>query len=157
MRVLEKRCFYCHSPYRPDARAAASQKSCPTPACRLKRKQEAQTKFLKANPGYFRGRYGQTKAWLAAHPGYLADYRATHPEHMARKRLQDRLRRRRLRSARADIQVTMVRRKVQALRGLRGADIQDTMRIQLDGLLDALGREGRADIQVQNDVSAPAL
>ena len=157
MSVLEKRYVYCHLPYRPDPRVATSQKSCSDPVCRRKRKEEAQAKFLKESPGYFRGRYGQIKLWLAAHPGYLVDYRASHPKHMAKKRLQDRLRRRRLKCVRADIQVTMLRRNVQALRGLRGADIQDTMRLQLDGLLDVLGREGRADIQVQNDVSAPTL
>lgn len=156
MRELEKRCVYCHSSYRPDPRTAATQKSCPDPACRLKRKQEAHAKFLKDNPDYFRGRYGQIKRWLAAHPGYLARYRAGHPEHMANKRLQDRRRRRRLKSARADIQVAMLRRKVGAIRGLRGADIQDTMRLQLDGLLNVFGGAPRADIQVQSDVSAPA-
>lgn len=153
MTVSIQRCVYCHSPYRPDPRVGASQKSCSDRACRRQRKQEAQKKFLKENPDYFRGRYGQIKKWLAAHPGYLADYRATHPKHMAQKRLQDRLRRRRIKSTCADIQVTILRRKVRVLRGLRGADIQDTIRLQLDGLLTVLGGGPRADIQVQSAFS----
>ena len=155
MRVLEKRCTYCHSLYRPDPRAAAFQKSCSNPICRQKRKKEAQTKFIKDNPGYFRGRYPQLKGWRIAHSGYLGAYRASHPEHMVKKRLQDRLRRRRLAAGRADIQVTRLRRKVRDLKTLQGADIQDTMRRRLDGLLTLLGGESRADIQVQNDLSAP--
>lgn len=156
MRIIEKRCVYCHSLYRPDPRVAHFQKSCPDPTCRRKRQEEAQTKFLKDNPGYFRGRYGQIKRWLAAHPGYLAAYRATHPEHMAKKRWQDRRRRQRLKAARADIQDTIFQRKIRALRGLRGADIQDTTRLRLDGLLQVLERPGRADIQVLNAFAAPA-
>ena len=157
MSEIKKRCAYCHSAYRPDPRTARFQKSCLAPACRHKRKQEAQEKFLKENPNYFRGRYGQIEKWLAAHPGYLANYRATHPEHMAKKRLQDRLRRRRIKATCADIQVTMLRRKVRALRGLQGADIQDTIRLRLDGLLDVLGRDSCADIQVKNEIFAPTL
>jgi hypothetical protein len=156
MSEIKKRCAYCHSAYRPDPRTARFQKSCLAPACRHKRKQEAQEKFLKENPNYFRGRYGQIEKWLAAHPGYLANYRATHPEHMAKKRLQDRLRRRRIKATCADIQVTMLRRKVRALRGLRGADIQDTIRLQIDGILGVLGGDCRADIQVQSAFSAAA-
>ena len=154
MSEITKRCAYCHSTYRPDPRTARFQKSCSAPACRRKRKQQAQEKFLKENPDYFRGRYGQIKKWLAAHPGYLANYRATHPEHMSKKRLQDRLRRRRIKATCADIQVTMLRRKVRALRTLRGADIQATIRLQLDGLLTVLGEGPRADIQVQSAFSA---
>lgn len=156
MSEIKKRCTYCHRSYRPDPRSARFQKACSKPACRRKRKQEAQKKFLKENPDYFRDRYGQIKKWLAAHPGYLANYRATHPKHMAQKRLQDRLRRRRIKSTCADIQVTMLRRKVRALWGLRGADIQATIRLQFDGLLTVLGGRPRADIQVQSAFSAAA-
>ncbi len=156
MSEIKKRCAYCHRAYRPDPRTAGFQKSCSAPTCRRKRKQEAQAKFLKENPNYFRGRYGQIKKWLAAHPGYMANYRATHPEHMAKKRVQDRLRRRRIKSTCADIQVTMLRRKVRALRSLRGADIQATIQLQFDGLLDVLGGDSSADIQVQSAFSAAA-
>ena len=74
MSEIKKRCAYCHRAYRPDPRTAGFQKSCSAPTCRRKRKQEAQAKFLKENPNYFRGRYGQIKKWLAAHPGYTVSY-----------------------------------------------------------------------------------
>jgi hypothetical protein len=150
MSEIKKRCVYCHKAYRPDPRAARFQKACSAPACRRKREQEAQSRYLRKNPGYFRGRYGQVKRWLAAHPGYLRAYRASHPEHLVKKRLQDRRRRRGMKAIRADIQDTMVRRKVRALKDLRGADIQDTIRRRLDGLLTVLGGGSRADIQVQS-------
>ncbi|MBK8871896.1 MAG: hypothetical protein IPN19_12915 [Elusimicrobia bacterium] len=156
MSEITKRCAYCHSAYRPDPRTARFQKSCSAPACRRKRKQEAQSWYLQKNPDYFRGRYGQVKVWLAAHPGYLKAYRASHPEHLVKKRLQDRRRRQRMKGARADIQDTMLRRKVRALKDLRGADIQDTIRRRLDGLLTVLGGGPRADIQVQSAFSAAA-
>lgn len=154
MSEIKKRCVYCHRVYRPDPRTAKFQKSCSVPACRRQRKQEAQSRYLQKNPDYFRGRYGQVKVWLAAHPGYLSAYRASHPEHLVKKRLQDQRRRRRMKGARADIQVTMLRRKVRALKALRGADIQDTIRRRLDGLLTVLGDGPRADIQVQSAFSA---
>ncbi|MBL0059332.1 MAG: hypothetical protein IPP35_09535 [Elusimicrobia bacterium] len=153
MSETKKRCVYCHKAYRPDPRTARFQKSCSAPTCRLQRKQEAQSMYLQKNPGYFRGRYGQVKVWLAAHPGYLRAYRASHPGHLVKKRLQDRRRRQQMKAARADIQVTMLRRKVWALKELRGADIQDTIRRRLDGLLTVLGGESRADIQVQSAFS----
>jgi len=150
MRILQKRCLYCHALYRPDPRTASFQKSCSHPACRLKRKHESQAKFLNKNSGYFRGRYANSKSWLAEHPGYLARYRATHPEQRAKKRLQDRLRQRRIREAKSDIQVTILRRKAQVLQGLRGSDIQDTIRLRVDGLLSTLAGNTGSDIQVQS-------
>lgn len=150
MSEIKKRCVYCHNVYRPDPRTVKLQKACSAAPCRRKRKQEAQTVYLRKNPDYFRGRYSQVKHWLEAHPGYLKAYRASHPEHMAKKRLQDRRRRERMKGTRADIQDTIVRRKVRALRELCGADIQDTIRIRLDGLLTILGGGSRADIQVQS-------
>ena len=157
MRIIEKRCVYCHSLYRPDPRATAFQKSCRDPACRLKRKKEAQAKFVKDNPGYFRGRYAQIKPWLAAHPGYLAAYGAAHPEYRGKNRLRERLRRLRLKRCPVHIQVAMLQRKARALKTLRGVDIQDTIRLRLDGLLDVLGRRESVHIQVHNDISTPAL
>lgn len=97
MSETKKRCVYCHRDYRPDPRTATFQKSCSAPACHRKRKQGAQSRYLQKNPDYFRGRYGQVKVWLAAPPGYLKAYRASHPEQLAKKRLQNRRRRRRMR------------------------------------------------------------
>ena len=38
--------------------------------CRAKRKRESQKKWLEANPGYFKGRYSEVKAWREKHPDY---------------------------------------------------------------------------------------
>lgn len=140
-----KRCHYCGDFFQPDPRASF-QKACPKPSCRQARKQQSQRQWVRENPDYFQGRYANTKLWLAGRPGYLRDYRAEHPEYVAsdnRKR-GERKRRRRLQ---ADIQDAIPRREIALLSTLRGADIQDTIRLRLDGLITVLGRPLRADIQ----------
>lgn len=140
-----KRCLYCGDFFRPDPRTSF-QKACPKPSCRQERKRQSQRQWSRENPDYFQGRYANTKLWLAGHSGYLRDYRAEHPEYVAadnRKR-GERKRRRRLR---ADIQDAIPRREIARLSALRGADIQDTIRLRLDGLITVLGRPLRADIQ----------
>lgn len=52
------------------------QKSCKSIECRKKRRKEAQSRWLEANPGYFNGRYENTKVWREAHPGYQRKWRA---------------------------------------------------------------------------------
>ena len=136
MSVLEKHCVYCHRLFEPDLRVGGRQKACCKTRCRSGRKKEAQKQFMKNNPTYFRGRYKHTKAWLKNHPGYLAEYRKTHPKHMEKKRAQDRLRRREQKG--------------------RRADIQDTIRLKVDGVLSVLGGAERADIQVSNAISGLA-
>jgi hypothetical protein len=137
-----KRCPYCGNHYVPYVRAAKTQKSCSRASCRKKRKLEAQKKWVKANPGYFRGRYVKVKGWLESHPGYLAAYRAAHPEYVgadnhvrARRRTKDKARN-------ADIQDGLLRRRIAAVRSLKGADIQDTLNLKLDGVLDIMSRRG---------------
>ena len=64
---------------------------------------------------------------------------------------------RRIRAARrnADIQDEIRRRKIEAIRTLRGADIQDVMRRQIDGVLDLMAYPGSADIQDAIDAGRP--
>jgi len=66
----QKRCVYCGRYYKPDPRARKIQKSCPDSKCRAKRKRESQSKWVEANPGYFRGRYVKLKEWRKQHPDY---------------------------------------------------------------------------------------
>jgi hypothetical protein len=82
------------------------------------------------------------KGWLESHPGYLAAYRAAHPEYVgadnhvrARRRTKDKARN-------ADIQDGLLRRRIAAVRSLKGADIQDTLNLKLDGVLDIMSRRG---------------
>jgi ferredoxin-thioredoxin reductase catalytic subunit len=81
-----KRCAYCGRFFRPDRRVGDRQKSCSSPQCRVRRKKEAQERWLAANPGYFRGRYGNTKHWREFHPEYQRLWRAR------RREIQDKIR-----------------------------------------------------------------
>jgi hypothetical protein len=150
MRILKKKCLYCHLLYRPDPRTATFQKACTKASCREQRKQAAQTKFVKDNPDYYKGQYGRLQPWLAEHPGYLSRYRAKHPKYRQKNRVREQARRRRLKAARVDIQVTIARREIEGLRALKGMDIQDTTRRRIDGLLDLLAQDRRVDIQVSS-------
>ena len=139
-----KKCVYCGRSYKPDPRTRLFQKACGRPGCRRKRKSQAQARWLAANPGYYRGQYPRLKVWLKEHPGYLKSYRARHLEYVARDNERRRTRRER---GRADIQDAMYRREVARLKGVTGADIQDTMRLQVAGILELLAQSGRADMQ----------
>lgn len=146
MKPASKRCMYCHRWFVPDPRTP-HQKTCKRKRCRLKRKRNAQGRWLAKNPGCFEERYSNTKNWLAKRPGYLKRYRATHPEYVAADNRARRERKKRQRR-RADIQDALPRREIARLRGLEGADIQDTIRRRLDGLLTVLAGPPVADIQV---------
>jgi hypothetical protein len=71
----QKRCVYCGRFYKPDPRARKTQKSCPDPKCRAKRKRESHKRWLEANPNYFRGRYSEVKAWREKYPDYQRQWR----------------------------------------------------------------------------------
>jgi len=150
-----KKCVYCGRSYEPDPRTRLFQKACGRPECRRKRKDQAQERWLAANPGYFRGQYPRLKVWLKERPGYLKSYRSRHPEYLARDNTQRRTRRARRDGGRADIQDATFRREVQRIKGVRGADIQDTMRLQVSGILELLAQRGRADMQDDMAIGGP--
>ncbi len=85
VRVTQKRCVYCGRFYRPDNRVGNRQKSCKRQECRRKRKYEAQKKWLEAHPGYFQGRYYNTKEWRSKNPDYQRRWRAK------RREIQDKI------------------------------------------------------------------
>ncbi|MBI4424282.1 MAG: IS21 family transposase [Elusimicrobia bacterium] len=117
---------------------AAIQKCCGKKRCKAKRKADAQVAWVRKNPDYYKGEYRRTRLWLNDHPGYLDDYRDKEPDYVQRDnegRRQRRIRARR----RADIQDAWPRREIRQIQGVEGADIQDTYRLRLDGLLCALG------------------
>lgn len=107
-----KNCPYCGRLFYPDRRIGERQKSCPREACRKKRKEESQRRWVEANPDCFRGRYENTKEWLQDHPGYLKAWRAK------RRDIQDKIRR--------ETPVKIMRLAVPV--GLLG-DIQDEIRL----------------------------
>lgn len=156
MKSASKRCVYCRRWFPPDPRTP-HQKTCKRKRCRLKRKRDAQERWLADNPDCFKELYPNTKRWLAGHPGYLKDYRAKHPEYVAADNRARREREKRQRR-RADIQDALPRREIARLRVLEGADIQDTIRRRLDGLLTVLSGPAPADIQVAiGPPAAPSL
>ena len=119
----KKRCRYCGRWFQPDPRTARFQKACPRKRCRVMRKDQAQARWLAANPDAFRGLYIKTRRWLSKHPGYLKRYRLAHPAYVAadkRGRRERRVRQRR----RADIQDAIPRREIRQIQGVQGADIQ---------------------------------
>ena len=75
-KVSRKRCVYCGRFFKPDYRVGDRQKSCQSSECKSKRKRESQRRWVEANPGYFQGRYENTKQWRKQHPGYQRLWRA---------------------------------------------------------------------------------
>ena len=133
-----KRCPYCSNYYPPYIRAANTQKSCRRISCLEKHKKKLQKKWKKNNPDYFCGRYVKVKAWLKKHPGYLAGFRAAHPDYVSKNNSGCRLRKQILKERRADIQVRLLRRRITQIKSLKGADIQNTLNLKLDATLDIM-------------------
>ncbi len=149
--MSEKRCKICKKVFRPAPRRWKKQAVCHRKKCRKQVKKDEQKRWLRKEAGYFRDRYPTLKGhWDYA--GYLRDYRAEHPEYVAADNRARRKRRNRPEQGSAksaDIQELVLRRQkaVFAIRSRRGADRQDTVRLQLDGVLDLLGDGENADIQ----------
>ena len=130
-----KHCPYCGITYRPYIRAVKTQKSCGKAACRKKSKSEAHKTWLKDNPGCYRGRYVNVKRWLAEHPGYLRRYRATRPEYIRQDNAARCLRKQKMKRFRADIQDGLLRRRIARIQTFKGADIQETLNLKVDGII----------------------
>lgn len=155
MPVHKRPCRFCGKPFVPDRRVGARQYACRTPACQAQRKKACQESWTEAHPDYFRGQYPKKRTWHDAHPGYLAEYRRTHPEAAERHREEERQRRQTYRSV--DIQDESLIQRLLG-QGVPGeaprVDIQDEMpaqRMILLGLVERLRVTGRVDIQGQID------
>lgn len=134
----QKRCPYCGDDFEPKPHVADIQTCCGKKDCKVQRKANAQAAWRKKNPEHFKGEYPRTRLWLAEHPGYQRRYRAKNPDYVRRDNAARRQRRIRARR-RADIQDAWPRREINKIQGVQGADIQDTYRLRLDGLLFVLG------------------
>ncbi len=142
-----KDCVICGGAFVPSPRHWNQQNICKNLDCRKERDTRAQEEWLKAHPGYFRGRYAALKkSW--DYRGYLRGYRRKNPGYVGADNRARRQRRRR-EVRRADIQETVARRRetISGIRSRRGADIQETVQLKLDGVLDYLERGG-ADMQI---------
>ena len=62
-----KTCQVCGKPFTPDPRVGDRQIVCKETACQLERKHCAQKRWLKENPGYFKGRYPELKEKILAY------------------------------------------------------------------------------------------
>src|ERR1035438_6872542 len=137
--ALSKRCLYCGKLFTPDPRTflkdGSIQKSCSRMRCRKKRQAAALAHWRAANPNACEGLYPKTKLWLKNRPGYLRRYRTRNPDYVAADNAGHRRRRAIQARERADIRNAIHRRKIEAIRALRGADIQNTIRLQIDGIL----------------------
>lgn len=132
-RRRRKRCRFCDELFVPDPRLKNRQIACSKKECQKARKQAAQEDWLRRHPGYFEGRYENTKKWLEAHPGYLAEYRQKHPEKAACDAVQRKQRHRLAKEARADIQDAkslqepILKQLAPNLAPVARADIQDAI------------------------------
>jgi hypothetical protein len=103
-RSRRRRCRFCRELFFHDPRLKERQIACSKPECQRLRKKANQEDWLARHPGYFSGRYFNTKTWRQEHPEFQRQWRKEHPE----ARAQDNERRRRSRElarvARAEIQ-----------------------------------------------------
>lgn len=99
-----KRCRFCRELFRPDPRLGSRQIACSAAECQKARKKQSQASWVARHPGYFEGRYANTRAWLDERPGYLAAWRERNPERVARDNERRRERRRIAAETAADIQ-----------------------------------------------------
>ena len=123
-----KKCDICSNSFKPDPHVGNRQTVCFKTSCQQERKRRSQAAWLSRNPGYFKGRYPNTKTWLEAHPGYLRAYR-----HQQRA------------DARTDIQDELTCLESMPASELR--DIQDTLTSCLERHLHYGSHSLDADIQ----------
>lgn len=148
-----KVCRYCGKLFTPDPRIKNQQIACGKASCRKARKRGAQKRWSEKNPGYFKGRYPNTKDWLRHCCGYLRWYRRAHPDYVLKNRLKQKERRQRQKAVmegRVDIQDTIHSQPVDLLRDtslLVGVDIQDAINPQLLVPLHVRDILPRVDIQ----------
>lgn len=159
MDYTESVCRFCAQRFRPDPRVGARQIACSAPACRAARKRESQKRWLSAHPDYFRGQYPKKRDWHEAHPGYLAEYRLTHPAAAKRHRRQEYERRHRVLARGVDIQDEIAGAQLllfsDLTAGVARVDIQDEIPVHRCLFLGLVGRlwgdGGRVDVQDQID------
>jgi hypothetical protein len=152
---LKRRCCYCRRIFVPDKRVGGQQKACQDAACRRRRKDQAQARWVKKNRHYFKGRYDNTRRWLAGHPGYLESYRQNHPEYVQKNCIRQKQRRAEhrhnlRRRERVDIQDTIITQPFEDTNDRHkfvDVDIQDAIRGQLVVPVYISRGSGPVDIQ----------
>jgi hypothetical protein len=160
-----KRCRFCRELFTPDPRLKGNQYACSADDCQHERKRANQRRWLARHPGYFTGRYLNTKDWLRSNPGYAARYRRDHPDHTQRDNAARKRRHERAKITRADIQVAKSLQEPVAkilrpvLFETARADIQDSIlpQVIVTSVFSATYLErARADIQDSIDPGSAA-
>lgn len=64
--TIIKYCVICQAPFQPDRRVEKRQMVCGKTECQLQRKKQSQDRWVKQNPGCFRGRYPKLKTQILA-------------------------------------------------------------------------------------------
>lgn len=75
MSTRRRHCEFCGRFFIPDCRVGKKQRCCSRPECRKARKRASQASWAAKNPGYFTGRYENTRCWRGAHPDYQRQWR----------------------------------------------------------------------------------
>jgi hypothetical protein len=126
-----KKCPYCKTQFVPHPKVGKRQKICGKPACKAALKSDNNRRWRQRNPGHYRNDYSRLKDWLGQNPGYLKEYRESHPEYVKKNR---------------DAQRVRDRRKKLRL------DIQAQLKKQASKITNELWKSSNLDIQAQLDV-----
>lgn len=151
----KRRCLYCGKRFVPDPRVGVRQKACFDPECQKQRHDESHGHWRKDNANYFQGstHYFQQKLWLAKpkNRDYLKRYRKAHPGYVAKDNKARKSRRERQMS---DMKDERIRREIDQIRSLRGADMKDTIQLKIDGILAFLERPPAQPVSDMKDSMA---
>lgn len=71
----QPRCKHCGQFYSYNKRGR-KREHCGQAKCKNKAKKDSQQKWVENNPGYFNGRYENTKKWREDHPNYQREWRS---------------------------------------------------------------------------------
>lgn len=84
-------CPYCHQPFVP-SRFRPHQRVCGHSECQRRRHVDYRRQKLRADPEYRQVCRDSRKKWRDEHPGYLQQYRQSHPQQVLANRLAQRKR-----------------------------------------------------------------
>jgi predicted ATP-dependent endonuclease of OLD family len=86
-----KRCL-CGTIIIPNKKIGTRQKTCGSKDCQRELKRRNNARWRKNNPSYWRDDHVRLKAWQDKNPGYLKEYRKSHPEYVSKGREAQKLR-----------------------------------------------------------------
>lgn len=157
--MQRKTCCICANSFIPHRAVGDRQKTCGSPSCKKRHKQNANEQWRLNNPDYNRDDYPRVRTWLDQRPGYLTRYRHDHPEYV-RKNRENQRRRDRQRRVRLDIQAKLSRQPADIMDHLTKVppacdlDIQDEhilKPLEITFVLSRLAHMPCLDIQAEMD------